>query len=154
MMLNVRGVDISALLEDVDIPGLAVSGRLTGHIPVRMTNGEIVIENGRLDADSAGTLRYVPTSGDVPLDLDDGNMELVLDALANFEFTELGIEVNRQAGGSTELGLHIAGANPDLYDGYPIEFNVNLSGDLDKIVRESLAGWRIPEEIRKKLSGF
>ncbi|MBC6439976.1 MAG: YdbH domain-containing protein [Rhodospirillales bacterium] len=154
VMLNIRGIDLGTLLENVDIPGLSIDARLTGSIPVVISDDDVVIKGGRLDADSPGTLHYTPGDGDMPFALDDENMALVLGAFENFQFTALGVDINREAGGETELGLHIAGANPDLYDGYPIELNVNLTGDLDRIVRDSLAGWRISEEIRERLSGF
>ena len=53
-----------------------------------------------------------------------------------------------------DVGLHIAGANPDLYDGYPIEFNLNLEGALANVLRRGLAGYQIPERIREQMQGF
>ena len=36
-----------------------------------------------------------------------------------------------------DVGLHIKGANPDLYDGHPVEFNLNLEGELGNILRSN-----------------
>jgi len=154
LMLNITSIDLASLLEEADIPGLAIDAKMTGSIPIAITEQDIVISGGRLVADKPGTLVYTPSGSGLPLDLDDESMNLVLDVLSDFHFSNLALDVDREAGGSTELGVQLAGANPGLYDGYPIEFNVNLTGDLDKIVPDSLAGWRIPEEIRERLSGF
>jgi hypothetical protein len=53
-----------------------------------------------------------------------------------------------------DVKLHIAGANPDLYDGYPIEFNLNLEGALANVLRQGLADYQIPERIRERMQGF
>lgn len=154
MDLDVRGVDLSQLLAYAEIPDLEIDARLSGSLPMVITGGDLAIVNGHLESEEAGTLRYLPSGSDVPLDLGEDNVDLVLDALSNFHFSRIAMDVNKPVGGTTELTLHVAGANPDLYDGYPIELNVNVTGDLDKIVRDSLAGWRISEELKERLSGF
>jgi len=127
---------------------------MSGLLPIVVAGGNLAIENGQLESEEAGILRYSPDGNDIPLDLGESNVDLVLDALSNFHFNKLAIDVNKPVDGTTELSLHVAGANPDLYDGYPIELNVNVIGDLDKIVRDSLAGWHISEELKERLSGF
>jgi hypothetical protein len=47
-----------------------------------------------------------------------------------------------------DIALHLAGANPDLYDGYPVEFNLNLEGELGKILRQGVASYGIPERMQ------
>ncbi len=46
------------------------------------------------------------------------------------------------------------GNNPGFYDGYPVEFNLNVSGALDRVLRQSLAGYRIPAAIEEQLQEF
>jgi hypothetical protein len=53
-----------------------------------------------------------------------------------------------------DVRLHLAGANPDLLGGHPIEFNLNLEGALANILRAALAGYQIPERIRERMQGF
>lgn len=151
--LDVSGVDLARLAALFDMPELQATGRLSGTIPVLIAEGDIAIEGGRLATGEPGVLRYLPEGGKAIAGGDE-NIELVVDALSNFQYQALAVDIDRALGGSSIVGLHIAGANPELYDGYPIELNVNLTGDLDRIVRDSLAGWRIPEEIRQRLSGF
>jgi len=154
MELDVTGVDLARLLAYAEIPDLEVDARLSGSLPLIISDDDFAIVNGHLESQAAGTLRYVPTGTDVPLDLGEENVGLVLDALSNFHFSRIAMDVNKPLDGATDLTLHVAGANPDLYDGYPIELNVNVTGDLDKVVRDSLAGWRISEELKERLSGF
>jgi hypothetical protein len=154
ILLGVQGVDLATLLSYAEVSDLAIDASLSGSLPITISGKDIAIDKGRLESDKEGTLRYAPSGSDVPLDLDEGNLNLVLEALSDFRFSKLSLDINKPLGGSTELLLHIAGANPELYDGYPIELNVSVTGDLDRIARDSLAGWRISEELRERLSGF
>jgi Dicarboxylate transport. len=61
------------------------------------------------------------------------------------------LELDRKFGGETLVALHIAGKNPDFYGGYPVEFNLNLTGKLDQILIQSLAGYRIPKTLEDSL---
>ena len=151
--LDVADVELARLSALLEMPELEASGRLSGEIPVLLEDGDIAISGGRLATDAPGVLRYVPEGG-AAIAGGDENMEMVVTALSNFQYQQIVIDLDRALGGASVVGLHIAGANPELYDGYPIELNVNLTGDLDRIVRDSLAGWRIPEDIRQRLSGF
>lgn len=153
VVLDVAGVQLSRLAALLEMPEVEATGRLSGTIPVLLADGDIAIEKGRLETQEPGVLRYLPEGG-TAIAGGDEYMELVVNALANFHYQSLAVDLDRALGGASVVGLHINGANPDVYDGYPIELNVNLSGDLDRIARDSMAGWRIPDEIRKRLSGF
>ena len=76
---------------------------------------------------------------------------MALAALKNFHYDRLTLKLDREIGGETLVGLHIAGKNPDFYGGYPVEFNLNLSGKLDQILVQGLAGYRLPETIQDQL---
>ena len=154
IQLHVAGVDVGALFALADMDELTATGTLDGTIPVRFADGDLIIEGASLASREPGELHYLPVDVPTGLGTDDASIDLVLDALSNFHYARLEVELDRAAGGETKIGLHIAGANPDLYDGYPIELNVSLTGALDQIVRDSLAGYRIPDEIRERLSGF
>ena len=74
-----------------------------------------------------------------------------LSALENFHFTELDGTIDYNPDGSYRLKVHLAGSNPDLYNGYPIALNLNiggmlpeafevlfLSGDFDKAILDRI----------------
>ena len=41
-----------------------------------------------------------------------------------------------------------------MEDGYPIEFNLNLEGQLANVLRSGLASYQIPDRIRERMQGF
>jgi hypothetical protein len=79
---------------------------------------------------------------------------MALQALSNFQYNELTLTLDREPGGDTVALLHVKGQNPNFYDGYPVELNLNISGKLDQILDRGLQGYRIPETIRERLGDF
>ena len=75
----------------------------------------------------------------------------MLQALANFQFDEVTANLNGDVTKDLGVGLSLKGRNPDLYGGAPIEFNLTLDGPLNKLVREGLSGYRIPDDIKSRL---
>lgn len=158
LTLDVRGVDLGELLALAEIDGLAATGRLDGQIPVTIADGEVTIAGARLEATGPGRLGYSPTApppglqGAPGLQGGSETVSLVLSALADFRYDRLWLTLDRDARGEARVGLHVRGSNPGFYDGYPIEFNLALEGKLDRILRDSLQGYRVPDLVRAKLA--
>jgi hypothetical protein len=154
LRLAVSGLDLQQLLALASIDGLDGTGSLSGEIPLRLDPAGMVIEGGRLAAAGPGRLSYAP--GKPPAALQGGgeSVSLALAALTDFRYDELRATLDRQAGGDVRIGMHVRGKNPSFYNGYPVELNFTLSGELDRILRRGLAGYRIPDSIRERLSTF
>ena len=131
-----RSVSLATLFEAIGLPELSATGRLDGRLPVRLSGDTIGIDNGELVSTEPGVIRYVPeeTVGAV-----EPGVALLLEAIRDFRYETLAMTLNGTTGGETEIGLQISGANPGLYDGYPIALNVNVSGELFDILRQGLA---------------
>jgi hypothetical protein len=154
LTLNVEGVNLGDLLQMTELEGLSATGTLAGRIPVDLQKGAAVIEGGVLSTGGPGVLRYKPAT--VPAALQGGGqgVELMLQALTDFHYSALSLSLDRAADGETKIGLHLKGNNPAVYNGYPLEFNLNLSGKLDRILRDSLKGYRVPDTIQRKMLEF
>lgn len=153
-VLLVEDVELGALLSLAGVSGLTGSGRLSGRIPVAVEAGNVVIAGGVLDAEEPGFLSYAPLAPPAALQGQGEAVSLALSALTNFQYQALRLTVDRQAGGAMTVTMHVSGSNPDFYDGYPVEFNLNVSGALDRVLRDSLAGYRIPQIIQERLDEF
>jgi hypothetical protein len=125
-----------------------------GTLPIKIAGTQAVIEHGELVSDGPGWVRYRPDQAPAALRAGGANVNLLLQALENFRYKELRLTIDGRTDGDMDVGLHIAGANPDLYDGYPIEFNLNLEGALADVVRKGLTGYQIPELIRERMQDF
>ncbi len=154
LALAVSNVDLAKLLELAQIEGLTATGNLGGQIPVTVDAEGLVIRDAVLAATGPGTLRYAPTATPSALLGGAESVGLALEALSNFQYTDLKLTVNRATGGDTVALMQVKGRNPDFYGGHAVEFNLNISGKLDQILNRGLAGYRIPDTIRDKLGDF
>lgn len=154
MVLEVDQLDLNGLFALTRLDGLSGEGRLDGSIPLTITDAGVAIDNGKLEATGSGVLRYKPDEASGALQAGGESIGLLLQALENFRYDELHITLDGRTDGKTDIGLHIRGANPDLYDGHPIEFNLELEGNLANIIQTNLSNYQIPDRIREKLQGF
>jgi len=154
VVLEAEALDLAAIFEQVRLGGLSGKGTISGRLPIRFEGTEAVIDGGELAAESPGWLRYRPQSPAAGLQAGGQSMELLLQALENFQYESLRITLDGRTDAKMDVGLHITGANPELYGGHPIEFNLNLEGELGNVLRSGLSGYRVPERIRERMEEF
>ncbi len=153
LILKAEQLDLNALLGLTPLDDLTGEGRIEGTLP--LTIGEAAaINGGELNAASPGVLRYTPSSVPGVLQAGGESVRLMLQALENFRYDALKITLDGRTDGATAIGLHLKGANPDLHDGHPVEFNLNLEGNLASLVQTNLDNYQIPDRIRERLQGF
>ncbi|NYZ12165.1 YdbH domain-containing protein [Azospirillum sp. RWY-5-1] len=153
--LEAEGIDFAQLLALAAVDGLDATGRLRGQLPVRIDGGSVRIDNGVLESSAPGAVRYDPAEPPSFLAGEPGSAtDLLRGALTDFRYQELRLTVNGTAGGELVVGLSLQGANPDFYDGHPVKLNLNLSGALDRILRQSIDAYRIPEAVRDRMTEF
>ena len=152
--LRADGLDLQSLVGLADLDGLTAGGTVSGRIPVTIKNGQLMIRDGSLQTVGGGLLRYRPEPMPAALQQGGETVSLMVKALDNFQYDKLQVKLNRDADGEAALGLHIDGRNPDLYDGYPVEFNLNLTGKLDEILTKGIQTYQIPDAIRGKVEGL
>lgn len=151
--LTCTDLSLGALIGLTELEGLSAEGRLSGTIPASLKDGDILIRDGHLSTPEHGILRYRSDVG--PDALGGGvGVELMLKALEDFHYRQLVLTVNGSAAGQIEVGIHLAGGSPQVYDNYPMEFNLAVSGELSKIISDSLSGYQIPDRIRQNMQTF
>ena len=143
--LTAERLKLDEIFALAQLDGLSGEGTMHGTLPITIAGAEAVIAHGELVSDGPGWVRYRPAQPPAALEAGGQNVNLLLQALENFRYKDLRLTIDGRTDGEMDVGLHIAGANPDLYDGYPIEFNLNLEGALANVLRQGLAGYQIPE---------
>lgn len=153
--LEAEGVDLGAVLALASVDGLDAVGRLHGTLPVRITDNKVRLDGGVLEADAPGSLRYDPDQPPAGLKGEPGSPTgMLLGALTDFRYESLRVTVDGEAGGEMRVGLRIHGANPEFYGGHPVALNLKLSGALDRILRQGLDTYRIPDAVRDRMLEF
>jgi hypothetical protein len=152
--LRAEQLDLGQLLALTRLDGLTGEGSLDGVLPVRLTEGAAIIEGGELAATKAGVLRYDAGKAPAALQASGEGVALLLQALENFHYEALRITLDGRTDATMDIGLHVGGANPDLYGGHPIEFNLNLEGEIGNILRQGVSSYQIPDRVRERMQGF
>jgi hypothetical protein len=126
---------------------LEVTGNLGGEITLRLEDGRIFADHGRLTAEEAGgVIRY--RSGMAGASVQ--GLDLALRALEDFRYRTLRVEVGGEITGEMTLAIRVEGSNPEVYDGYPIQLNLNLEGPLAAVVQGSTTGFRVQDAVEKR----
>ncbi|MCH8950987.1 MAG: YdbH domain-containing protein [Proteobacteria bacterium] len=141
--VRVRDVAIGRLLRDWQVEGISGTGRLSGLIPVRIGRAGLAVAGGRLDSAGAGTIRVDWGAARETLVAAGEQVALAVDALEDFRYDSLSIGIDQPEDGALTLAIGMAGSNPAVFDGHPIQFNINLSGDLAPILAAVREGRRI-----------
>ncbi len=152
MTLNIDQLSVSELFKIAGVAGLSGEGAISGTAPITLFPNGIIVDNAKFAADAPGVLRYDAAQAPGALGSAGSSVSMALQALSDFHYKELIVTLNRKLTGDAELGLHISGSNPSFYNGYPVEFNLNLSGKLDEVLRKGLAGYRLPSIIEERLN--
>jgi Dicarboxylate transport len=152
--LTAERLQLNEIFALAQLDGLTGEGTMHGTVPITVSGSEATIRGGELVSDRPGWVRYRPDQAPAALQAGGENVNLLLQALENFRYEKLRLTIDGRTDGDLDVRLHLAGANPDLLGGHPIEFNLNLEGALANILRAGLAGYQIPERIRERMQGF
>ena len=144
-----RLADMVALQQGQNIQAV---GTLEGELPVTVTAGRIIIDNGYLRALApGGNIRYVADDAARALAASSPELGLAMDLLSDFQYEVLSTEVKLDKEGNLLLGLSLAGKNPEQYEGRPINFNINLEQNLDPLLQSLRLSDKLVEGIEGRL---
>ena len=152
--MELMGLDLADFTSLAAIEGLEAVGVLDGAAPLKVDGAKLKVAKGGLKNRKPGVIRYRPKKTPSALQGGGEGVNLMLKALENFHFDRLEAGLDGVAGEDLELRLHLAGKNPDLYGGHPLEFNLNLSGALDSIVKQTLDTAKVPASVQKRIDEF
>ena len=150
--IRMENVDLARLVSLFDLKDLDISSTIGGELPVVIENGTPYIRKGELrDDGKGGYIRYRSQAAKNLFESGGPSASLAMKVLNNFNFKSAKITVDGSLTGSLDVGFHISGFNPDLYNGYPIEFNLGVQGKLGQLVRASMASLNVTRELQQRL---
>ncbi|HLF97154.1 MAG TPA: YdbH domain-containing protein, partial [Methylococcaceae bacterium] len=130
LTLRLTDIDLEPLLRSLERKELSGTGRIGGELPLRIDETGLAIDDGALSGHGPGVLRYRGPAADPD--------NIAFKALRNLAYHTLKARLDYGADGEYRIGLRLEGNNPELLEGYPIAFNLNLSGQLSELVRAGL----------------
>lgn len=140
MVLDLMGLDLRELARLIDVEGVELEGRVSGAVPVHLEGEDgIAASDVTLTSDGPGIIRI---AGSIARDAIGGSageqVDLVLQTLEDFRFDSLLLHMDKALDGEAEMRVTLAGANPAVLDGHPFKFNVNVSGNADRLFQTIL----------------
>lgn len=149
--LTLDGVSLRTLLEAFQVPDTRADGLIRGTIPIAIDKGRLIVADGRVEATGPGALSYRPAAPPAALQAGGEGASLMASALGNFQYRVLNLKADRGAEGQWQASIHLTGSNPEVLDGHPFEFNINIGGALDEILRRGLESWELPQAIADRV---
>jgi hypothetical protein len=149
LRLFLKDVDLGTVLLAAESEHVSGKGTIEGEIPFDYRPEGLFISNGKIAATQAGGWIQYRAPGLSTLDsvdyldqledlLAQGQQALAFKALDNFQFSRLRADIDRTPTKGLEALLKLAGKNPQLAMGQPIEFNIRVGGQLESAVKRSL----------------
>ena len=138
-----QGVQLEQLLKLADLGDLQASGRLHGFVPIRMADGKIAIDAGALASLGGGTLRFKSERAKQILKGGGDQVALMLQALEDFTYERLGIDIDKSLAGNAQVTLRTLGHNPAVLRGRKFQINVNLETNLDRLLDAALQWYHL-----------
>lgn len=149
-VLTAEQLNLAALVGLFNNQALEAAGTVSGRVPIVISDNNVSIEDAKLTADEDGFFSY---KGQVSEAAAQGASQagLAFRALENFQFRVLEVTLDGPVTGEMDLGVQLEGFNPEVLNGYPFAFDIDLSADLVRLIRDTTQGFRIREQIEKKL---
>lgn len=150
--LRIEGIDPGRLVEALEIEGLAIEGVMDADLAFSFTEaGRLYFEESRIAARKPGVIRYRPAEPPPFLENQGPNVDLLVAALADFHYDAATLTVEGFLDGDIDVALHLDGANPELYEGHPIELNLDLEAPVLGLVTAGRNALELPDRLRRAL---
>lgn len=150
LTLQVLALDLHELFETVQIAGLSGEGSMAGVLPIEVDEAGILVPDARLAAEAPGVLRYRSGAAAEALESAGGSGELLLRALEDFRYEEFKVAATKSLEDELLLRIELLGRNPDVLEGHPFKFNINVTGNLRPLLQALSEGYAISDEALRR----
>lgn len=153
--LTATKLDLPELFKIAPMEGLDATGTVNGTLPLEIREGAAQLNNGVLETEGPGFIRYNPQ--EPPAFLKDSSNKQIADlrvALQAFEYESLRMILSGEVGKNQKITLQIKGKNKDFYDGRAVALNLNVEGPLQNVLKYKPGGQQIPDTIKKQLEDY
>ncbi len=150
--LRIEGMGLAPLVDGFEIAALGAEGTIDADLRFSfMEDGRLYLDDSVVTARGPGVLRY---RADRPPDVLAGQgqgVDLLFTALADFRYESLRATLRGYLDDEMTVELQLRGANPELYEGHPIELNVNLEAPILPLALAGRDALELPDAVRRAL---
>jgi len=151
--LLVKHLDLQKVLSLEQQQGLEGTGILDGVVPVTIGLRGLAVKDGQFEArPPGGSIRYrASPEASKTVTRANAQMDLVLQALNNFQYNVLQVGAQYAEDGMLNLTARVEGRNPDLKQSPPIHFNLTVQENVPALLKSLRLAQDIGESVQKKL---
>jgi hypothetical protein len=135
VVLQVADLDLDVLFKLIDVEGLTGDGRLDGRVPMTLRDNSVSIQDGVLAAKKPGILRLNSEKVSKLLAGSAEDVDLLLQALTDFHYTELTLKLNNSAKNDLLTTVSLLGNNPKVLQGRLFRLNINLESNISDLLK-------------------
>jgi len=156
IVLAADKLDLQTIFQSTNLDGIQASGSVSGKVPITIfTDGRYQIENGLLETSEKGYFKYSPNQmPDFLRNPKSQNLLFLKQALNNFEYDSLKLGIQSSSEEGQSINLNAKGKNPDFYDGFPVDINLKLEGNVQNVFKYSLSTYKIPDTIKENIERY
>ncbi|MFC2953781.1 YdbH domain-containing protein [Marinicaulis aureus] len=154
--LKARNVDLEQVFDFFDVEGLSGEGILSGDLPLIFEGGRARIENGLIQSQGPGVIRYVGQAA-TQASAAGENAKVAFDFLRDLRFSEMEVTINGALDGEIKFGMRFEGfgdvtvRNRNVKD-VPVLYRINLSVENIDLLRQANISEVIKSRIQMELS--
>lgn len=147
LLVHVDNIDLAAFFELIQVEGLTGTGHLDGHIPIKLEGEQITISDSLLTARAPGILRFKSDKASQLLAGAGEEMNLLLQAIQDFHYTELSLSLDKSAKQDLIAKLSLLGKNPNVKAGQVFRLNIKLESNIDKLLTPIRQGYHLSNDL-------
>ncbi|MEI8592820.1 intermembrane phospholipid transport protein YdbH family protein [Photobacterium sp. Hal280] len=136
--LRIQRLNLKKLMDLFNPEDVELTGSLDGLLPIRIVNGNPVIEKGALFSRSpGGVLRYKEGAS-----IDDNvsaggenNLKVITRILRNYQYDSLAVDIDYSKEGQLNASARFKGRNPHFQNGRSVNINLNIEDDIPALIK-------------------
>ncbi|MEQ8357613.1 MAG: YdbH domain-containing protein [Kiloniellaceae bacterium] len=148
--LGTEALDLATFFKLIEVDGLSGSGTLKGRLPIAFEGDDIVVDGGRFEALGPGKLSFRFEALRSALAGGGKTVELAVKALEDFNYENLSLTLAKTAENDATLRLSTLGQNPEVLDGQPFQFNINLESNLTSVLDALKQGYSLSDDALRR----
>jgi hypothetical protein len=135
-----------ALKEDI-----SATGELRGDLRLEFKNKVPVIVSGKLQSVAPGIIRYDQQKNSPLANANQVSVNILLDYLRDFNYQDLTMDIRSEEDGELYIIMMLLGKNPQVFNGKPLKFTLNLQLNWMKLLKSTMGTSQISAKLEEKI---
>lgn len=145
--VNIKKINLGALVNLMQKNDLHVSGRVSGTIPVTVKGKDISVDDGILyNEPPGGEIRYTPANMN-----SSGITGYALKAVEDFRYNTLKTTARYAPDGQLDLDISLEGTSPKLATSRPVHLNIHTEQNLPALMQSLRFSKGLTDELDKRV---